>query len=49
MCTRGIDPDKKVIGVLPNLSQLGVWGALQAPQRGPGQSPGGKRILEKMF
>ena len=32
--------------VWPNLMQLG---ALQAPQRGPGRSPGGKRILATIY
>ena len=50
---KGVDPDTKVGGdgllCKPNLFQLGVWRALSAPQRGPGQSPGGKRILAKIF
>ena len=33
----------------PNLFQLGVWGRCKPPQRGPGQSPGGKRTLANIF
>ena len=37
------------IGVWPNQIQLGVWGVLLAPQRGPGRSPGCKRILATIY
>ena len=37
---KGVDPDKKVrIGVLPNLFQLGVWGAVSPPPAGSGANP----------
>ena len=50
--SKGVDPDKKVRGTDWYVTQpfpVGGLGALQAPQRGPGRSPGGKRILEQMF
>ena len=43
MWKQGVDPDK--ISLWPKFVQLGVWGRCKPPQRGPGQSPGIKRIF----